>query len=693
VQATRCPVCHLAWPEAIPSSCPQCALDTTTYFRDSLPAGSELHGGKYRLCEVLGKGGFGITYRAVHCLLNEAVAIKEFFPQRCVEREAGGRVRVFDFWREVFENSLQRFLAEGRMLYRLREPGVIRCQDLFEENSTAYLVMEYLQGQTLEQLLLNAPEGRLPPAQAGGIFKQLLAALKALHAQEILHLDIKPDNIWIRGSGDALLLDFGSSLQGLANAVPQVFTPAYAPVELISLDFPTGPWTDIFQLAMVFYVVISGQMPVTALERLKGQSLDLSPLPAPWEHILESGLGLLPAQRPQSIAEWLMQSQAPRVLNKPLEKPLKQRAEPLASIDSASALPPLILNPPQAQGLLCLALSPDGREVFVGGQSAGLRCWELATGRLKRWLKGPLAPVLSLASSPQGVLAAGDAEHQLFLWRDLQASPQILKEVHSDRLTALSFCPHSHHLLSGSADKRLVCQSLESGQILWQNKGFSHWIQALACSANGKLALAGCSKGQLSLLDLETGQGLKTLLGHESGITALRFVPGKAEAFSSSWDKTLRLWDLRTGETLKVFEGHRLDVTCLALSPDGQYLLSGSWDRSLRLWDREGNCLKTLMGHTDYVTDLLWLPERDRACSVSKDGTLILWDLSTGDWLWRACAEHEAAYLTLGHQRTLLASGFEVASQYLRTFAAQRTQPLSREQYQAALRQSLSDGV
>jgi serine/threonine protein kinase len=685
VPQDRCPVCHTTWPEPVFSHCPGCKADIPSYFQNTLPEGTVLHGGKYRLNSVLGKGGFGITYRAEHRLLNQAVAIKEFFPQRCMERNPDGSVQIQPFWSGVVESSRRRFLEEGRMLYQLREPGAIRCQDLFEENGTAYLVMEYLQGQTLEQLLLRSPDHRLPPEQTGQIFKQLLTALRSLHAQEILHLDIKPDNIWIRENGEALLLDFGSSLRGLANAVPQVCTPAYAPVELISLDFPTGPWTDIFQLGMVFYVVLLGQMPPTALERLKGRELNFAQLsseqqallPTPWRTVLESALGLLPSERPQNVADWLIKIQNPA--------PAKHSAVQATS----SPLPQMVLHPIESKGLLCLALSPDGREAFVGGQDQRVKRWELATGRLLQVLSGPQAPLLSLACSDTGQIAAGDSAHELHLWEQPgqpEPSWRFKPDAHQDRITALCFAHEGKMLLSGGADKTLICWDSQSLTPLWSQSHFSHWIQALA--NKGKLLLVGCSNGQIQLLDLESGKLHKTLSGHSSGITALRFVPGKAEAISSSWDKTLRHWDLRTGQTIQIFQGHSLDVTSLDLSPDGSWLISGSWDRSLKSWDLNGNCTAHLQAHSDYVTDVAVIPSHQpgqkHCLSISKDGTLIRWDLHKGEWVYKACSQADGVYTTLGRQGALQASDYQAAARVIRTLENQQTQPLSPAHYQAA---------
>lgn len=695
----RCPVCHTTWLEPVLSHCPGCATDIPRYFQNTLPEGSTLHGGKYRLSRVLGKGGFGITYRAEHSLLNQPVAIKEFFPQRCMERNPDGSVQIQAFWSGVVESSRRRFLEEGRMLYQLREPGVIRCQDLFEENGTAYLVMEYLQGQTLEQILLRAPENRLSPERAGQIFKQLLAALRSLHAQEILHLDIKPDNIWIRESGEALLLDFGSSLRGLANAVPQVCTPAYAPVELISLDFPTGPWTDIFQLGMVFYGVLLGEMAPTALERLKGAALDLDHLPpllsallpGLWRTVLASALGLLPSERPQNVADWWVKIQNPAPNLASAQDPTQVSTQTSTHAVAQSKaetpdLPQMVLHPIDSKGLLCLALSPDGKEAWVGGQDQRVKRWEIATGRLLQVLRGPQAPLLSLACASTGHVAAGDSACELHLWEPNQPEPawRFKPNAHQAQITALSFAPEGQTLLSGGADKTLICWDAQSLTPLWSQSHFSHWIQALAVAPKGPLFLVGCSNGQIQLRDLETGSLHSTLSGHSSGITALCFVPGKAEALSSSWDKTLRHWDLRTGETLHCFQGHSLDVTCLDLSQDASWLVSGSWDRSLKIWDLQGHCRASLQEHSDYVTGVAVVPGQPALLSISKDGTLIRWNAQTGDWIYKACSQADGMYATLGRNGALRASDYQAAARVIRTLENQQTQPLTPEHYQSA---------
>src|SRR5262245_61639570 len=192
----RCLVCHR---EDVPDDailCPGCGTDLRQVERDILPPGTQLREGSYRLEQALGRGGFGITYRAVHTDLDTVLAIKEYFPGGQVHRQdANSDVWVVPDQASSFERGMRRFYREGQLLAQLTHPNIVRVTDLFQERGTAYLVMEFLSGPTLRQAMEQAPDHRLAPERVEALVGSLVQALATLHARKIYHLDISPENI------------------------------------------------------------------------------------------------------------------------------------------------------------------------------------------------------------------------------------------------------------------------------------------------------------------------------------------------------------------------------------------------------------------------------------------------------------------------------------------------------------------
>jgi len=272
--------------------------------RDLLPIGSLLRGGTYRIDYALGRGGFGITYRATHQNLEQFVAIKEFYPQEHVVRNTITRgISIPTTQQEAYEKGLQRFLREGRILAKLNHANVVRVQDLFEEQGTAYLVMELVTGKTLKDELESQPERRLPIKRVEEVMEQLVAALEAIHDKEVYHLDLKPDNVLLNANDRAVLVDFGAARQGLTSRSTRAYTEAYAAPEVIA-GGDIGPESDIFELGMMLHEMLTGKLPEPALRRLMKDTWEPADLGELWQCLVTAALQLRPEQRPRSVREW-----------------------------------------------------------------------------------------------------------------------------------------------------------------------------------------------------------------------------------------------------------------------------------------------------------------------------------------------------------------------------------------------------
>ncbi len=286
----------------------------------ALPKGTRIE--EYEIHRVLGQGGFGITYLAFDHNLNGPVALKEYFPAGHARRLRNGDVGPTSHdSREHFEWGRKRFLEEAQAVHRLRHPNVVRALRYFEAKGGAYIVMEYVEGDSLAKIL--ASRGRLSPAEWSPLFSGILDGLAHVHEQDYLHRDIKPGNIVIRDEGGApVLIDFGSARAATGERTnTQVLTPGYAPLEQHGTGKQT-PSSDLYSLGAVSYRVLLGEPPPTAPDRvLKDTVRSLAEeIAITGSAALDRCLSLHPEARPQSVVRLraAMRSEGDRVSLKSL---------------------------------------------------------------------------------------------------------------------------------------------------------------------------------------------------------------------------------------------------------------------------------------------------------------------------------------------------------------------------------------
>ncbi len=242
-----------------------------------LPEGTRLSGGKYEILGVVGSpGGFGITYRARWVAMDRLVAIKEFFISDsliCTRHPGGLEVLAVD--REAYEGAKERFLEEARTLFDLSHRNVVRVYDVFEENNTAYIVMEYLGGPRLREYVEG--KGRLEVGEARGLIKEIGEALVYVHGRGLVHRDVSPENVVFRDEGcrEAVLIDFGLAREYAAGRTRSVvaWRDGFSPLEAYSAGAKKGPWTDVYSLGALFYYMLVGEEPPAAPDLVQGIEL------------------------------------------------------------------------------------------------------------------------------------------------------------------------------------------------------------------------------------------------------------------------------------------------------------------------------------------------------------------------------------------------------------------------------------
>ena len=300
------PVCeHCGYNENVPN------------YAHQLPAGTILHG-QYTVGKVLGQGGFGITYIGWDSQLEVPVAIKEYYPNSFVTRESAFSLEVRcagEGAEELFRHNRERFLKEAKILAKLQNvPGIVRVQNLFSENNTAYIVMEYVEGIDLKHYI-RMQNRVLTVQEAFSVLRPVMYALSRVHQAELVHRDISPDNIMILPDGTAKLLDFGAAREvenpdvhgELPQSTEAILKHGFAPMEQYRRRGSLGPWTDVYALCATIYYCLTGKVPNSAPERIMGDdNVNWNQIPGLTQQqmaTLEKGLALMPENRLRSMEE------------------------------------------------------------------------------------------------------------------------------------------------------------------------------------------------------------------------------------------------------------------------------------------------------------------------------------------------------------------------------------------------------
>lgn len=272
-----------------------------------LPSGFMLE--QYRIEHQLSLGGFSIVYLATD-EKGEPVAIKEYLPNSLALRKAGEtEPRIPEEYQPAFRYGMKCFFEEGRALAKFMHPNVVRVLNFFRANGTVYMVMQFERGRTLHEMVQHDKD-HVKERFIRSVFIRLLNGLREVHAHKLLHLDIKPSNIYVRTDGTPVLLDFGAARQTLTSDTPMLtpmFTPGFAPPEQFNDRDNMGPWSDIYSTGAAMYACLGGGPPQRSDERVKKDTILWASDRFKGQYseqllkIIDWCLRLDPLERPQSV--------------------------------------------------------------------------------------------------------------------------------------------------------------------------------------------------------------------------------------------------------------------------------------------------------------------------------------------------------------------------------------------------------
>jgi eukaryotic-like serine/threonine-protein kinase len=585
----------------------------------------------FEILGELGRGGMGIVYKA-HWRTqdNRVVALKVIRKDRLTRDEA-----------------VRRFRREAQAAARLDHPNIVQVYDSDHTGDTHYLVMECVDGMTLERLVER--RGALPIETACDYIRQAATGLQHAYEQALVHRDIKPSNLMVALDADdsdhdgapavIKILDMGvarvlqlgaaqpgESISTLTQGGAVIGTADYVAPEQLEDPHGADIRADLYSLGCTFYYLLAGQVPfpggslVSKLDKQRWATptpvdevrMDIPPAVA---GVVRKLLAKKPAERFQTPGE------------------LARALEELARTGySGTWAPNLTINVVRrfeghAGGLWTVAVAPDGATLVSGGKDRTLRVWDVASGKALRNFARQLQEVRAVAVAPEGSRIASAAGVALRVW-DTAGNELRRCAGHSDAIRAVGFTPDGERLVSASEDKSVRVWDLHNGREVMRLGKHTGGVTCFVLTPDGARLLSGSRDQTLRFWDLRSGQETRVLTPAAGPVLALALSPDGRLAVSAHFDTKLRLWDMRSGREVRRFPGHKQMPSAVAFTRDGRHIVSGSQDQTVRLWDVDTGCeLASLPAHRGGVTALAMMPHGNSVVSAGADGVVCLLEL------------------------------------------------------------------
>lgn len=631
----------------------------------------------------------GITYLGHDTRLRRPVAIKEFFPTGCLRHNASVQLTGATSAGQ-YATIKGRFLEEARTLAQFHHPGIVDVYTCFEENNTAYMVMEFLQGKTLLRRLEehNAPLGE---AEAVGYIRSIAAALQVVHGAGLLHRDLKPDNIMVCPDGRVVLIDFGTAKEYVAGKTQNhsiIVTPGYAPLEQYAQRAQRGTYTDIYALAATLYHLLTGELPIAASDRAMGVALP--PIqqfnPDVSEDVaaaVRAGLSIEIAERPQTVPDFLDRLNGDATIADELNSPMDEA-------DAASDKPEW-WSVSSLQGgypTLLAPYTPAPVKVAAPKVTAPTAPAPPSFDFLTYMQANPVVTPTSLAvpqatpNAPTAPSKAVSGPHQPYVGNKYYAPLRNTSQsqVNDDwsyflylgaglfllfglfwiLTIVFSPAPHPHppynttqtYYYHYPQHQTYPTHSTISPLPVHREVHLSQWDSAASevntFSPDGKFIAAPCAEDDtIKLRDTQTGTVRSVLKTPAEHITALAMSPNDKLLAVATSDTRVRVWNLAT--KAKQWEGDAI-ANNLTFSRNGKLLAYSQVDQDgkgyIEICDANSGALQnTLDAVPDAATTmynsgdtaietLAFSPDSKSIVAGSEAGTIRLWAVATGDLQW-----------------------------------------------------------
>lgn len=568
---------------------------------------------RYRIIAKVGEGGFGAVYQAEDSEFGDRmVAVKEMSeeglsPEEIVEASGS-------FKREAF------------LLANLVHPNLPSIYDYFTEQGHWYVVMDFIEGETLENHLNKASKGYLSVEDVLDIGMQLCAVLDYLHTRNppIIFRDLKPANMMITPGGSVYLIDFGVARHfkpGKARDTVAFGSPGYAAPEQYG-KAQTTRHADIYSLGVTLYQLLSGVDPTTTpFQFAPLQACSTQVIPMELSALIMQMMELDESKRPDSMA--LVKQRLQRIAvelvagqldtTKSVSSPVgvvpasRPAAPPIQSAASLPVWGKLLLTYHEHTALIrSIAWSPNGEYIASAGEDCIVRVWQPGAGGSTRFRYTNHSEwVYAVTWSPDGRrIASASGDHTVQVW-DPAASQSWFKNF-----------------------------ALHMGLQAVVYRGHTSAVHGVTWSPDGQYIASAGNDNTVQVWEVATQHNL-VMLQHSDIAWSVQWSPYGTYIASASKDHTVSVWDAMSGRNAQVFKTPSAVALALAWSPDGKRIVLGLNDHSAQIWDvAAGRKLLTYRGHADRVCSVSWSPDGRRVATGSGDGTIQIWEVDTGNLLF-----------------------------------------------------------
>jgi WD40 repeat protein/serine/threonine protein kinase len=580
--------------------------------------------GRFRIEGRIAAGGMGTVYRAFDPQLQRVVAVK--VPRFTLDVEERPRL-------------IRRFLREARTAAQIRHPRVCPIHDVGEHEGRPYVVMAFVEGQSLAQRI-SSGQRYDDVAEAVRLVREVADALEAVHAHGLVHRDLKPGNILLDLEGHAILTDFGLAWseqdpERLTADGLVVGTPAFmAPEQAAGQADRIGPWTDLYSLGVVFFRLLTGRLP------FEGSSINVL-----WK------IGNEDPPAPSSLRPDLdlaLEAIVLKAMARRTEDRYTSAVEFRAALDQwtrsvtgsgptgskepiAATASPLTADftPPQPSGDAPLTLSslPTGTTDFRTPIEAAPRA-DQETRHPSRHLLPLVGVLLVIAASVVLALLLVQVLNPYSSPPD-NSIKAALPIVTSEPLPRPAGAPLSSMALVA---RPAPMSDVRSWTLETRDPRGS--VRALAYSPEGNLLAGAGDDGTIRVWEAGSLRLVRLLVGHDRAIRSLTWSPSGVYLASAGEDAAIRLWDVGSGRLLRTLHGHSKPIYAVAWSVDGATLASGSQDKSVRFWAvTNGQAIGPVLDHPNYVHTVAWSPDGRVLAAAGRDKAIWLWEFPTGQLL------------------------------------------------------------